>query len=51
MMIGIFFVFILVQGFIFFGKRNIALALSLINLIFMVAMLVHHATTALQIRL
>ena len=50
-MIGIFIVFLIMQGLIFFNKQKIAIILGLLNLAFMLGMLYYHATTILQIRL
>ncbi len=50
-MVGIFLVFLIVQGLILFNKQKIAILLGLLNLVFMLGMLYYHATTVLQIRL
>lgn len=50
-MVGIFFLFLVVQGLIFFEKRKIALIIFLICMGLTVALLIHHITVKLPVQL
>lgn len=48
-MIGLFLLFIIVLALVYFRKRKWALLLGILNLILCLAMLMHHATSKLDI--
>ena len=50
-MIGLFFLFFVVQLLVLLKVPKAALVLGVLNLLLCVAMLIHHATSTLQIRL
>jgi len=51
MMVGLFFLFIATQLLAFFGRRTYAIALGMITLFLCLGMLIHHATSPLNINL
>lgn len=50
-MAGIFFIYLLTQGLILYKKRNLAIALLVLNLLLMLGLFVFHVTVKLPVRL
>ena len=51
MMVGLFFLFLVVLASILLKKRNLAIVISILTIFLCLGMLIHHATDILNIKL